>query len=441
MDENFSVVRQLFNQANVLLKSYERVAEATGENFNVFSVLRLETKEEQTHSRFIAELLNPKGKHGKGDVFLRLFFEMLNEKSFAILTVENSIKNRKQGENSVSSKTEQLPILEGEIKTESAKVSTEYYLGKISSDLLNGGRIDVLVDNSEHTLVIENKIYAANQKKQLERYCNAFPAGIIIYLTLDGRASPEEGTLRKMGKNYIRVSYQDDITTWLEKCLMQVSTVPILRETIVQYQNLIKKLTGQNAYKEMSKELRKLIVSNKENFEAFKSLSRAGTQMMKTTIDLKLDPMIKEIAKNFRLSSNHNDWENRNKKYKKFWFWTEKMEENNLKIQFEWSTLSGYNTFIYGVAGMVDNKNGENIELSKKRNIIKAEMEKSSLGDTFKQSKAWIGFNFFEGYENWENLDVIENVFFGDFKNQLEIKVKTIKDILDSFLAKFHEKK
>ena len=44
-----------------------------GEYFNIFSVLRLETKEVRLHSAFLAELLNPEGSHGLGKQFLELF--------------------------------------------------------------------------------------------------------------------------------------------------------------------------------------------------------------------------------------------------------------------------------------------------------------------------------------------------------------------------------
>lgn len=44
-----------------------------GEYFNIFSVLRLETKEVRLHSAFLAELLNPEDSHGLGKQFLELF--------------------------------------------------------------------------------------------------------------------------------------------------------------------------------------------------------------------------------------------------------------------------------------------------------------------------------------------------------------------------------
>ena len=55
-----------------------------GENFNIFSVLGIESKENKTHSAFLCELLNPKGSHMLGGIFLSNFLEMLQEKDVNI---------------------------------------------------------------------------------------------------------------------------------------------------------------------------------------------------------------------------------------------------------------------------------------------------------------------------------------------------------------------
>ncbi len=68
-------MKNLLSQVSSIIQQYEKVAELTGENFNVFKILKVETKEVKTHSAFIAELLNPQGSHGQGDVFLKLFVE------------------------------------------------------------------------------------------------------------------------------------------------------------------------------------------------------------------------------------------------------------------------------------------------------------------------------------------------------------------------------
>ncbi len=50
-----------------------------GADCNVFQLLRMEGSEDDLHSRFIAELLNPRGSHGQGDSFLRFFLETVGK--------------------------------------------------------------------------------------------------------------------------------------------------------------------------------------------------------------------------------------------------------------------------------------------------------------------------------------------------------------------------
>ena len=106
-----------------------------GEHFNVFSVLRMETAEMETHSAFLASLLNPDGDHGMKDAFLESF---IAKTGCADL---NLVADR-------------------------CAVQVEHFTGD--------GRIDILIaDNLEHkAIVIENKIYASDQDAQLKRYHN-----------------------------------------------------------------------------------------------------------------------------------------------------------------------------------------------------------------------------------------------------------------------------
>jgi hypothetical protein len=48
----------------------------------------MESDEVKTHSRFLAELLNPKGSHGQKDVFLKKFVERFGIIDFEIKNAE-----------------------------------------------------------------------------------------------------------------------------------------------------------------------------------------------------------------------------------------------------------------------------------------------------------------------------------------------------------------
>ena len=197
-----------------------------GENYNLFSILSIE-RYELKHSALIANLLDPKGSHGCGDAFLRAFFEIALKGTaypFEKCTLPHSY--------------------------------TEYYTGPIAGD--TGGRIDILVKSSHYGLIIENKIYAGDQDKQLTRYDNygkeTFGADgyLLVYLTLYGCDASKESTATKSAEEvgYLRLSYAKDILLWLKECVRLADNKPLVRESLNQYIRTIKQLTYQDMNQE-----------------------------------------------------------------------------------------------------------------------------------------------------------------------------------------------
>lgn len=231
----------LLNQVGGLLKSYEKLAKSTGENFNIFSVMGMESDEVKTHSRIIAELLNPKGSHSQGSVFLKYFFEEIEElKSIEIFDFDN------------------------------AKVIVEEHIGIINSDYTLGGYIDIVIKDEKNKIevVIENKIYATDQKGQLLRYKNHYKNCKLIYLTLDGKKPSEESYFHLDTKininleDIILICYKDKILNWIYRCHKEAIQQPMLREMLKQYSNLLKKLTNQTINNELKMDISDLIKNN-----------------------------------------------------------------------------------------------------------------------------------------------------------------------------------
>lgn len=212
--------RQTFKQLDISKR---------GDNFNIFNVLGLWSEEVRLHSAMLAELLNPEGNHGCSDAFLAAFIqEILN-----------------------LNKDESMQYLSKAI------ITTEYSIGCISEDSMNGGRIDILVtmpDDSElPSLIIENKIYAEDQDNQLRRYYNwgikhfhSSDKFKILYLTLYGN----KPSFRSIGEGkefaYETISYANDIRVWLKKCASIAYDKPKVRETIIQYSHLLTQITTYN---------------------------------------------------------------------------------------------------------------------------------------------------------------------------------------------------
>lgn len=245
-------IKPFLMQVQQISKHSNKIAEITGENFNVFRTLNLESSEVRTHSAFLAEFLNPKGSHGQGDIYLKLFINQLE------LT---------------------------EFDTKSATVDIEKHTDAISSDQTRGGRVDILLtDGNKNQIIIENKIYAGDQKYQLLRYHNYNKEAALFYLTLHGNSPSELSTGKELHEGKYRlISYYTDILQWLEDCKKESVSLPMIRETINQYMNLIRYLTEQMEKNSMSKELRGFIIDNQEYLEAIELCHKELSSIVEDT--------------------------------------------------------------------------------------------------------------------------------------------------------------
>lgn len=209
-------VEKLLNEIGKLVVAQnERTKErySHGELFNVFNILGLESKEVRLHSALLAELLRPNGMSGVGNAFQKVFLAILG-------LPENYIVD--------------------------GKVSVELSIGTTTDT--EGGRIDIIMEDGNHAIIIENKIYAQDQPAQLLRYTNFardnYPHGYrLLYLTLDGKEASDDSA---QGCPYQCISYKNEISKWLEECARISFDRPLVRETIRQYINLIKQLTNQS---------------------------------------------------------------------------------------------------------------------------------------------------------------------------------------------------
>ena len=234
----------LLAQARVLTDTHEALAARTGQSFNLFSILDRETDEVQTHSAILAELLNPNGSHGQGAVFATHF-------------------------------ARRFGIDQDDIK--GARVWAERAISKES-------RADILMETDRTCVVIENKIYAADQPRQLERYhayASQWPSHRVFYLTLYGD-EPSEYTLGGLATDKVTsISHKDDVVEWLEDCVKEMARLPQIREILTHYQALLRKLTG-TATGELTMGLKKLLTEKaggKRNFELVPSLVKAMTEL------------------------------------------------------------------------------------------------------------------------------------------------------------------
>ena len=215
---------QLSNTCRMLERAaglYERYGSVEREDFNTFSVLRAETDEVNLHSRFLAALL----RHRKSsDPILRNLEDFLRD----VVDI-------------------------GDFRLDGVEIERERH------------GIDILIRNptSREAVVIENKIWARDQHRQLVRYAESmendgYREPRLLYLTLDGSA-PDEGSAD--GRAVTPVSYRE-IIPWLERCQERAYDNPALRESVAQYIHLIRKLTGTDLKGAYMTALKELILEN-----------------------------------------------------------------------------------------------------------------------------------------------------------------------------------
>ncbi len=300
-----------------ILAHHEELSIAKGEHFNLFSVLKIENRENNTHSAFLAEMLDPNGSHLQGTVFLNLFLQLLN----------TELKELKP----------ELNLL-AIFNSKETKVTTEFHIGNIDVEEKIGGRIDILLTNSKNILSIENKIHAPDQPAQVQRYCNYQEKNnTVFYLTLEG-GDPHEDSCGKLisGIHFFNLSYREHIINWLELCLKEVPNLTSVREAINQYILLIKKLT-KTLNMEQEKEIEEIML------EYIKEASFVASKYEDMVVKFKKS-FREDIKSGLKCELNTTEYrvtEGKNVSYAYSQLWIEFVKDPNSKYKYGIASFSG----------------------------------------------------------------------------------------------------
>lgn len=229
--------KEILNEIEALIEAHKKYSNLQGENFNIFSILRMERQEVETHSRFIYELLNPNGSHGQGSVFLDLFVQVA-------LGLPESTNNRNPAREDVTQSN------------------------------VRDRRIDFTLESNEFQIGVEMKIDAGDQSRQLYDYYKELDYRSapeqqvkLFYLTLFGN-EPSKSSVKSLINNdhYQCISFEDHIKNWIDACIDKSSRLHVLREALIQYSYLIEKLTFTN--KEIEMEIVEALLSSPEKLHA-----------------------------------------------------------------------------------------------------------------------------------------------------------------------------
>jgi hypothetical protein len=277
-------IKNLLQHVELIKNKYEEISEITGENFNIFDILNINS-DEVKHSLFISYLLDSKGKHNQKDLFLKLFIDEIQDKF-------ESEKNK----------------IVKNFNTEKSFSITEKHIGFKSEDISNGGRIDVVINDGQNNIIIENKIYAGDQEKQLFRYYNYDKEAPLIYLTLGDELPTKDSithnkeTLQE-NFDFISISYKNEIKKWIQSCIKAVYNKPLIRETLMQYEFLINELTNQSNNKMMEKEIMSILKKDLDSvFLVYNNVENLKDNLFNEFI-IKLKIKLEEFSINLNLNN------------------------------------------------------------------------------------------------------------------------------------------
>jgi hypothetical protein len=224
-----------------LLEARKRFAAQLAPDFNLFNFLR---HNEMGLSSAIADLLDPNGTHGQGNVFLERFVRNL-------------------------ATDYDCADYDWIASTNDWQVSTE-------KTLSNQRRLDIYMQSKNGLVAIENKPWAGDQEEQLIAYAEYLREHaqsipwLLIYL---GNSEPSEGSINKSERQRLEQSKNlrlikfDFLVEWLDECATKARALPV-RVFIEELAKYIR--TRVNGEMDMSEknEVVKEILKSQKNIEA-----------------------------------------------------------------------------------------------------------------------------------------------------------------------------
>ena len=148
----------------------------------------------------------------------------------------------------------------------------------ISGKGIKNGFIDFTIEIDKYYIAIEMKIDSKENGNQLDNY-KTFLESIpnkekrLYYLTLFGDEADKSKIEEDEKNGYIRISFLQDISNFIEKSIEESKNLPIIRESLIQYQATIKNITNQTTKDIQVKAVK--IIDSQETARAAIELSKS----------------------------------------------------------------------------------------------------------------------------------------------------------------------
>lgn len=260
-------------------------------DFNLLSSVLSVNDEVRLHTRFIYALLNPKGKHCQGKRFLELFLEAIGRQDWLDPTSVTVLKEHCPGG--------------------------------------QGDQIDLWITDGKRQIVVENKLNAQDQPRQVARYLEVINATdpaqadetLFIYLTKSRQAPSAFGlgglkvchrtsrllnTSSQPVAHYQNLSYrkntqQDSIHTWLESCVNAVDRQSHIAWALRDYQAVVERATKEyvSKVKTLKDILEEGIAEGKRHHEQAIQLTRELPAIHASWLEQALTSNLEELFEPF----------------------------------------------------------------------------------------------------------------------------------------------
>lgn len=254
-----NLLKSVSQEIKALTIARQRYATQLAPEFSIFNYIYTD---EMMLSRIIADLLNPKGDHAQGEIFLKLFLDI-----FAIHQKDN------------------------EFNLKTAEVTTEV----ITRFIENSRRMDIYISIpylnqlGNFGICIENKPYASDQKNQLEDYVKELERRHdnghwhMIYLTMNGNEPSSYSIKPQILSEWISekkcslLAYTE-LVLWLKQCSLYCQNNNVIF-FLKAFEYFINNNFGGAKDMSETESIDNVINQNQDYKEAFEHIYKHGVQM------------------------------------------------------------------------------------------------------------------------------------------------------------------
>ena len=387
-------LNKISQELKVLEISRQRYAKQLAPTFSVFDYIYTD---EMMLSRIISDLLNPKGKHAQGSIFLSLFFNLLN-----------------------------FPSDWSELNLEQATITIE--LEKITK---NGRRMDIYInihsEGKNYGICIENKPFAADSTNQLNDYAIEMERlnkkkWHIVYLSGYAQKPSENSIpLNKLNewiqeKKYSQINFSS-LHDWLKKCMAE-SQNDHVNHFLKAFQNyILNKFVGVNDMSEQES-IVNITLSSAQNIQAAFEVFSAKDAIQ--------DALVRNFQSQLTHAAKSKGWITEGDFSREHWtgvnFFYAKNHKFSFKVEFHHYNYRG---FFLGI--VKSDKNSNCLEISQKIYLIVSELFPH---EKVKNSDWWAAYIDQKEWDWQTNINVWSMIESGELCQRIMNYAGQIHDVL-----------